>query len=366
VTNIASTIFPICPSGVRCARSPRRMPPPGPGPLSGTRYRRHLLPGLIALFAGFVPVTGIAQPNISASAQADQGIETLLRQVERQITIGHIQAPEGDNAMATWRHVLETVLPASPETTRALTDFAAYARSRANEEQAAGRIVAASDLLVFADEATRLLPRESTTSASSSAAAQSIAPAGSVPDAVPLTSPAGMATYDARRSEAPNGSAPSAVPADTRRTMIDPAQTQIPNVGSDRTNASLASELHNKEATMPAPAAGKTANLAPHPPATTPTTQQQAAAALRRGDAMLAIQDISAARLFYEYAANAGSARAAMALAETYDPTFLPQLGAVGTRPNPPIAAEWYRKAAALGSRSAEARLQTLGVEAAR
>ncbi len=54
-----------------------------------------------------------------------------------------------------------------------------------------------------------------------------------------------------------------------------------------------------------------------------------------RGDAMLAIKDISAARKFYEYAANAGSARAAAALAGTYDPAILINLGAVGVRPDP-------------------------------
>jgi TPR repeat protein len=81
---------------------------------------------------------------------------------------------------------------------------------------------------------------------------------------------------------------------------------------------------------------------------------------------MLALQDISAARLFYERAANAGSARAAMALGETYNATFLARLGAVGTKPNPAMAEQWYRKAAALGSRNAEDRLRTLRLEAAR
>jgi TPR repeat protein len=53
------------------------------------------------------------------------------------------------------------------------------------------------------------------------------------------------------------------------------------------------------------------------PTAGQPTTQDQAIAAFyaTRGDEMLARKDISAARKFYEYAANAGSARAAAALA---------------------------------------------------
>jgi TPR repeat protein len=67
-----------------------------------------------------------------------------------------------------------------------------------------------------------------------------------------------------------------------------------------------------------------------------------------RGDAMLANRDISAARKFYEYAANEGSARAATALARTYDPAFAEQLGGFGMHPDPNLAAVWYRKAAEL------------------
>ena len=50
----------------------------------------------------------------------------------------------------------------------------------------------------------------------------------------------------------------------------------------------------------------------------------------KRGDDMLAIRDISAARKYYEYAANAGSARAAAALARTLDPAFMHELGVEG------------------------------------
>jgi len=73
-----------------------------------------------------------------------------------------------------------------------------------------------------------------------------------------------------------------------------------------------------------------------------------------RGDAMLANRDISAARKFYEFAANAGSASAATALARTYDPAFAAQSGGVGWRPDPGLAAVWYRKAAELGGKPAQ------------
>ncbi|MGA3005041.1 MAG: hypothetical protein ABSE20_25305, partial [Acetobacteraceae bacterium] len=87
--------------------------------------------------------------------------------------------------------------------------------------------------------------------------------------------------------------------------------------------------------------------------ATQPAAPESAMAAFytARGDAMLANKDISAARKFYEYAANAGSARAAAALGRTYDPAFAAQLDEVGLRPNPELAAVWYRKAAELAGK---------------
>ena len=100
------------------------------------------------------------------------------------------------------------------------------------------------------------------------------------------------------------------------------------------------------------------------PPAThPPDTQQQALAAtyVARGNEMLAIKDISAARKIYEYAASIGSAAAAMALAKTYDAAYLAQIGAVGVRPDQALALAWYRKAAVLGDPNARLRLQALG-----
>jgi TPR repeat protein len=85
-----------------------------------------------------------------------------------------------------------------------------------------------------------------------------------------------------------------------------------------------------------------------------------------RGDDMLKIRDVSAARRFYETAANAGGGRAAMALGRTYDPAFLSQMQVVGLRPDPVVAATWYRRAAELGVPAAAAELRALTTDAAR
>jgi hypothetical protein len=74
-------------------------------------------------------------------------------------------------------------------------------------------------------------------------------------------------------------------------------------------------------------------------------------ALIKRGDELLRIGDISAARLAYERAAAGGSARAMTALGITYDPSFFNNVR--GIRPDPAMAAEWYRKAAALGDTAA-------------
>jgi hypothetical protein len=84
-------------------------------------------------------------------------------------------------------------------------------------------------------------------------------------------------------------------------------------------------------------------------PAASPMPAETITALIKRGDQLLRIGDISAARLAYERAAAAGSARAMTALGMMYDPRFLGRINARGIRPDPAMAAEWYRKAATLG-----------------
>jgi hypothetical protein len=83
-------------------------------------------------------------------------------------------------------------------------------------------------------------------------------------------------------------------------------------------------------------------------------------ALVARGDAMVARRDISAARLLYERAAAAGDARAASALARTYDPAFLAEIGARGINGDAALATAWYRRAISLGDSSALARVEAL------
>jgi type II secretory pathway predicted ATPase ExeA len=100
--------------------------------------------------------------------------------------------------------------------------------------------------------------------------------------------------------------------------------------------------------------------LAPAVPSSPRYVASDLALLLSRGDAMLALGDISAARRLYERAAALGSARAATAVGKTYDPVFLASIHATGISADRGVAAEWYRKGAALGDREGAAGLARL------
>ena len=106
---------------------------------------------------------------------------------------------------------------------------------------------------------------------------------------------------------------------------------------------------------------------APIPPKPPPSAAPVASAPqldlgllLSRGNAMLGLGDISAARLFYERAAALGSAGAATKLGNTYDAAFLASIQAKGIVADQAAAIAWYRKAAALGDTDAVRQLKRL------
>ena len=81
---------------------------------------------------------------------------------------------------------------------------------------------------------------------------------------------------------------------------------------------------------------------------------------MRNGHLLLTRGDIVSARLFYEEAANSGSAAAMTAVGKTYDPVVLGQLGIKGFQADPVKAAEWYLKAGKAGDPEHTERLDGL------
>ena len=87
---------------------------------------------------------------------------------------------------------------------------------------------------------------------------------------------------------------------------------------------------------------------------------QEIASLLNRGHELIGSGDLGAARLVLQRAAEAGDARAALALAGTYDPSVLETLPIHGFVPNVALARHWYEKAQEFGSPDAPQRLQML------
>jgi hypothetical protein len=80
----------------------------------------------------------------------------------------------------------------------------------------------------------------------------------------------------------------------------------------------------------------------------------------KRGDEFFANGDVAAARLMLLRAAEAGDARAALALAATYDPIALGDIGIRGAFADAAMARMWYERAKTFGSPDAPHRLELL------
>jgi TPR repeat protein len=248
-----------------------------------------------------------ASTAAAADDQAtDQESQALLLKIEHQLARSHFNAPPDDNAVSTWQEFLTRAAPDTPGATRALTEFAERMRSRASVQVLKGNLEAAADLQAFGDMADSLLGQQR-----------------------------GKATAHQLTPDLP-------ISADVLQ-PLDTSHNTLP-LPKDKAEAA-APPVNTSSETFPVP-----------------KDKDAAAAFLSRGDALLAIKDISGARKLYEYAANLGNASAAMAMGRTLDPDYLNGLGAVGLQPDSERAVSWYRKAAALGNHDAELRLQAIGV----
>jgi len=81
---------------------------------------------------------------------------------------------------------------------------------------------------------------------------------------------------------------------------------------------------------------------------------------LKRGQALFETGDLAGARLLLQRAAEAGDPVAAMAIASTFDPVVLQDLGVRGLPADVGKARYWYQKAREFGSKEAPKRLESL------
>jgi TPR repeat protein len=166
----------------------------------------------------------------------------------------------------------------------------------------------------------------------------------------PALPPQSVAARPTNSEPAPDNAAP-------RR--IQPAGLTSVSPSRDEITAAYQGAIKTKVvAVEPATQAVAPVEAAP-PPAARRIAADELAALLKRAKGLLAIGDITSARLLLERAADAQEAEAALMLAGTYDPQVLGTQDMRSITPDPAAARLWYQKAAQLGSVDARRRLQT-------
>jgi hypothetical protein len=129
-------------------------------------------------------------------------------------------------------------------------------------------------------------------------------------------------------------------------------QGEIPPV---RPISPVASTIHNPIDQQNPPADGSAIDIKTSPQNSEARLlgKGEIEAFLSRGDALFIAGDITSARLFYHYGADAGDSSAALRLGETFDPRFLQRAKLSYIRGDAQTAAFWYNRASELGSADA-------------
>jgi len=179
---------------------------------------------------------------------------------------------------------------------------------------------------------------------------------------------------------ADRAAAPASPPAVSQVSLKDPARVPNPLLASAEAKEAATPSAPSREAiasayqaalqTQPPAAAPPplmsapvVAAPAPAKPASAPARTLDAdtlAGLMTRARSLMAVGDITSARLLLERAANAQDANAALLLAQTFDPAVLGTQDIRSINADPATARDWYQKAAQLGSAEARQRLTQL------
>jgi len=347
-------------------------------------------------------------------AQAEQRapVQALISRSQSQLEAGHIAEPTGDNAVETYRQLfamgtesaqaselLEQIRLALWASARIALRAGKWEEARRFYELAVHPAIDIEDAEPLAKAPIQdvdaevaaapepLLSRDATQGASDSAdpsAPPEMGKTESLDQPKPGQALEGKEAVDGEPSSAAPSQASDDVVVVPATGMVEWAQaastggpvgaSAMPKMSNEGSLAAIAAEsapqTHSEDAgnsgSSTPPEASPQNSVAPAAvpavtmPAASPIPAETIAALIKRGDELLRIGDISAARLAYERAAAGGSAQAMTALGMTYDPSFLNRINARGIRPDPAMAAEWYRKAASLGDAAAAARISQL------
>lgn len=201
------------------------------------------------------------------------------------------------------------------------------------------------------------------TSAGVSAGTIGIAPLAVNPAASKRAEAGGAATASGAGIASPpfeSGAATVAASASTRKSDPDKRQTRDVPDSTTIATAGPSPSVQTAPSGPLSPANAATSKLPDKPH----LSSTEIAALSARGDSLLGANDIVSARLFYERAADAGDARAALRLGATFDPTFLAHAAFPGAHSDVKRALFWYSRARELGATDAVLWIKGLKLEA--
>ncbi len=275
-------------------------------------------------------------------AETDTEIASLLSRIEAALAQDHEVSAYPLIEMSFAAKSLQS--SASTEGRRLINDFPARLQKHAEQESDGGNTMRRINLITFAESFTSFFKPYASESARSSSVRQDAI----TPDP-PNTSTAGMLE-----------TTPAAVVAPTSLPRPDSPKAPAANLGTAAAPAAAPTTAPSlDQSNAPAPVKLETPKPdSPKPPPGMPASVQRTL--VDRGNAMLSLGDVSAARMLFTRAAESGIGIAAFKLANTYDPVFLRENNLLGIKPDPAAAEAWYRKAAAMGEVEAEQRLKSL------
>jgi hypothetical protein len=167
-----------------------------------------------------------------------------------------------------------------------------------------------------------------------------------------IAAPEAQAVYRSRPAEATAAAPAVAAPASKPTEMAYNSQPSREEIQAAYQSAMKGSQVAAVAPVAPPPQ--------PAAPAARRMDPDELAGLLKRARSLLAVGDISAARLLLERAADAQEAEAALLLGTTYDPLVIGNQDMRSITPDPAMARQWYQKAAALGSADARRRLSQI------
>ena len=319
------------PPETRCERAPmaETKPPPSPMPVAGrAKPRRVVAIGVLAAAALTVPLW--------LHAVTDNAGNTGIRSEGRSSEAPQTTAETPERSMAP--------VAATSAVTGAMPTAAPSAAIPTPPRSPGGRAAAVRPTTAAP------MPESAPTIASPAPVAAANPPTGPMAPATPIVPTPALAESSGEPATAV-ASATAALAREAAPAVASPVSAAPPAGPAATAGPVAAIPSADVAAATPSPDLPS--------PAASRLPGPEIAALVARGDVLFSTGDLAAARTFYERAADAGEAQAALRLGETYDPSFLDHAHLRGVRGNLETARSWYRRARDLGAAEAEVLLNS-------